>query len=278
MKTRGARLLAPFLLLLGLCGAAASAAPGSIILATTTSTQDSGLLDVLVPMFQTQTGIQVKTIAVGSGQALAMGEKGEADVLLSHSPDAERRFMAAGNGLLRRVVMHNDFVVLGPPADPAGVKAAAGAPEALRKIAAQGALWVSRADNSGTDAQEKKLWKASGVDPRGGKWYLETGLGMGQTLNVAAEKRGYTLSDRGTFLAMKKSLDLAILCQGDPTLLNVYHVIQVDPAKFPLVNAAGAKAFADFMVAPGTQETIRGFGVAKYGSPLFFPDAGKQED
>jgi len=139
-------------------------------------------------------------------------------------------------------------------------------------------LWVSRADNSGTDAQEKKLWKASGVDPRGGKWYLETGLGMGQTLNVAAEKRGYTLSDRGTFLAMKKSLDLAILCQGDPTLLNVYHVIQVDPAKFPLVNAAGAKAFADFMVAPGTQETIRGFGVAKYGSPLFFPDAGKQED
>ena len=269
------------LLALGLLSFAdgrAMATPRSIILATTTSTQDSGLLDVLIPMFQRQTGIQVKTIAVGSGQALAMGAKGEADVLLSHSPDAEKKFMAEGNGSRRRLVMHNDFVVLGPPADPAGVKGARTAPEAFKKIAAQGALWVSRSDNSGTHAEEQKVWKAAGLDPVGAKWYLQTGLGMGQTLNVAAEKRGYTLSDRGTFLAMQKVLGMAILCQGDPTLLNIYHVIEVDPARFPKVNGPGATAFAEFMLAPATQETIRAFGVEKFGSPLFFPDAGKRVD
>ena len=265
-------------LALGAAGSLAGAAPRSLILATTTSTQDSGLLDVLIPMFQTKTGIPVKTIAVGSGQALAMGAKGEADVLLSHSPDAEKVFMAEGHGLKRRLVMHNDFVVLGPPADPAGIKGAKAAPEALARIAAQSQLWLSRADNSGTHAQEKKLWKAAGVSPQGKAWYLETGLGMGQTLNVAAEKKGYTLSDRGTFLAMKKTLGMAILCEGDPSLLNVYHVIEVDPAKFPMVNAQAAAAFADFMVAPETQGVIRTFGVDKYGAPLFFPDAGKQED
>jgi tungstate transport system substrate-binding protein len=256
----------------------ALAAPRPIILATTTSTQDSGLLDVLIPMFQRQTGIMVKTIAVGSGQALAMGAKGEADVLLSHSPDAEKKFMADGHGSRRRLVMHNDFVVLGPPADPADIRAARTAPEAFRRLAAQGRTWVARADNSGTDAEEQKIWKAAGLDPRGQKWYLQTGLGMGQTLNVAAEKRGYTLSDRGTYLAMQKSLGMAILCQGDPSLLNIYHVIEVDPAKFPKVNGPGGTAFAEFMLAPATQETIRSFGVQKYGSPLFFPDAGKRED
>jgi tungstate transport system substrate-binding protein len=281
MSMHGRSILAWAILALGLAGMGAPRVPaaggGSIILATTTSTQDSGLLDLLVPMFQRQTGIQVKTIAVGSGQALAMGARGEADVLLSHSPDAERQFMADGHGLQRRLVMHNDFVILGPPADPAGVRESRTAPEALRRIAAQGALWLSRADNSGTDAQEKKLWKAAGLVPQGQKWFLETGLGMGQTLNVAADKKGYTLSDRGTYLAMAKVLGMAILCQGDPSLLNIYHVIQVDPVRFPLVNRAGAKAFADFMVAPGTQEAIRTFGVEKYGAPLFFPDAGKPE-
>ena len=265
-------------LALGAAGTWSVAAPRSLVLATTTSTQDSGLLDVLLPMFQAKTGIPVKTIAVGSGQALAMGAKGEADVLLSHSPDAEKKFMADGHGLKRRLVMHNDFVVLGPPADPAGIKAARTAPEALGRIAAQGLTWLSRADNSGTNAQEKKLWKSAGVNPQGQPWYVETGLGMGQTLNVAAEKKGYTLADRGTFLAMKKTLGMAILCEGDPTLLNVYHVIEVDPAKFPLVNGPAATAFADFMVAPETQGVIRGFGVEKYGSPLFFPDAGKQDE
>lgn len=256
----------------------AMAAPASIILATTTSTQDSGLLDTLVPMFQKRTGIQVKTIAVGSGQAMAMGEKGEADVLLVHSPDAEKKFMAAGHGSRRRIVMHNDFVVLGPPADPAGLKAAGTAPEAFRILAAKAQLFVSRSDKSGTHAQELKLWKTAGVEPQGRKWYLETGLGMGQTLNVAAEKRGYTLADRGTYLSMKKTLGMAILCEGDPTLLNVYHVIELDPGRFPRVNGAGGTAFAEFLLSPEGQEAIRAYGVEKYGSPLFFPDAGKREE
>ena len=278
MKTFCRTLLAWAILALGLSGLGAMAAPGSIILATTTSTQDSGLLDVLIPMFQQKTGILVKTIAVGSGQALAMGEKGEADVLLVHSPDAEKKFMAGGHGVRRRLIMHNDFIVLGPPADPAGVKGTKTAPEAFKAIAAKAQLFVSRADKSGTNAQEQKLWKTAGVDPAGQKWYLETGLGMGQTLNVSSEKRGYTLADRGTYLSMKKTLGLAILSEGDATLLNIYHVIELDPGKFPKVNAAGGTAFAEFMVSKEGQEAIRTFGVAKYGSPLFFPDAGKPEE
>jgi tungstate transport system substrate-binding protein len=275
MRKRLQSLAAWAVLTLGAAGAWAAAAPRSLILATTTSTQDSGLLDVLIPLFEKKSGFQVKTIAVGSGQALAMGAKGEADVLLAHSPDAEKQFMAEGHGINRRLVMHNDFVVLGPQSDPAGIKGAK-APEAFAKIAGK-SLFVSRADNSGTHAQEKKLWKAAKVEPKGA-WYLETGLGMGQTLNVAAEKAGYTLSDRGTYLALRKNLGLAILCEGDKSLLNIYHVIQVDPARFPLVNAQGAAAFSDFLVAPETQAVIRTFGVDKYGAPLFFPDAGKPEE
>jgi tungstate transport system substrate-binding protein len=277
MKKSFRPLFAWAALALGVSAFGAMAGP-SIILATTTSTQDSGLLDELIPKFQQKTGILVKTIAVGSGQALAMGEKGEADVLLVHSPDAEKKFMAAGHGVRRRLIMHNDFIVLGPPADPAGVKATHGAPEAFRAIAAKAQLFVSRADKSGTHAQEQKLWQAAGVDPAGRNWYLETGLGMGQTLNVAAEKRGYTLSDRGTYLAMKKTLGMAILSEGDPTLLNIYHVIELDPARFPKVNAAGGKAFAEVLLSGEGQALIRTFGVAKYGSPLFFPDAGRRED
>jgi tungstate transport system substrate-binding protein len=277
MRKRLHTFLALGLLAIGVSGSLALAGPKSLILATTTSTQDSGLLDVLIPQFESKTGIQVKTIAVGSGQALAMGAKGEADVLLSHSPDAEKKFMADGHGLNRRLVMHNDFVLLGPATDPAAVKGSKTAPEAFAKIAGKAAIFVSRADNSGTHAQEKKLWKAANIEPKG-SWYLETGLGMGQTLNVASEKQGYTLADRGTFLATRKNLSLAILCEGDKSLLNIYHVIQVDPAKFPLVNAQGAKAFSDFMVAPETQAVIRTFGVDKFGSPLFFPDAGKPEE
>ncbi len=278
MKKFSSSLLAWATLTLGIAGLGAMAAPGSIILATTTSTQDSGLLDVLAPMFQQKTGILVKTIAVGSGQALAMGEKGEADVLLVHSPDAEKKFMAAGHGVRRQLIMHNDFIILGPPADPAGVKGTRTAPEAFRAIAAKGQLFVSRADKSGTNAQELKLWKAAGIEPAGQKWYLETGLGMGQTLNVSAEKRACTLSDRGTYLSMKKVLGLAILVEGDPALANIYHVIEVDVAKFPKVNAPAAKAFADFLVSAPVQEVIRTFGVDHYGSPLFFPDAGKSDN
>ena len=250
----------------------------NIILATTTSTQDSGLLDVLIPIFEKETGYFVKTISVGSGQAMKMGEKGEADVLLVHSPDAEKAFIAQGFGINRQLVMHNDFIVVGPPADPAKIKGMKSTKEALKMIAQAGALFLSRGDNSGTHSKEKTLWKAAGIIPEGQKWYQQTGLGMGQTLNVAAEKKGYTLADRGTYLSLKKNLGLDILLEGEPLLLNVYHVIEVNPAKWPKVNAPGAKSFAEFMVAKKTQEIIGKFGTDKYGSPLFFPDAGKKPE
>lgn len=267
------------LLLAVMASAPAEAAPQqkNIILATTTSTQDTGLLDTLIPIFEKKTGYFVKTIAVGSGQAMTMGSKGEADVLLVHSPDAEKKFVADGLGVNRRLVMHNDFVIVGPADDPAKIKGEKSALEALKKIAGAGALFISRDDKSGTDALEKKLWKAAAINPVGQKYYQTTGLGMGQTLNVAAEKKAYTIADRGTWLALQKNLGLPILSEGDASLLNIYHVIEVNPAKFPKVNAAGAKAFADFMVSKETQAIVAKFGVDKYGSPLFFPDAGKPE-
>ncbi len=255
---------------------AAKAWEKNIILATTTSTQDSGLLDELLPIFEKKTGYFVKTIAVGSGQAMAMGKKGEADVMLVHSPDAEKKFVAEGYGINRRLIMHNDFIIVGPPSDPARIKGTKSAADAFRKIAAAGQLFISRGDNSGTHATEKKIWKATALKYEGQKWYQQTGLGMGQTLNVAAEKKAYTLADRGTYLAVKKNLGLNILVEGDAILLNIYHVIEVNPAKWPKANAAGARAFADFMVSRETQGIIRTFGVKKFGSPLFFPDAGKK--
>ncbi len=257
------------------CVLPAAAAPKTVLLATTTSTQDSGLLDVLVPLFEKESGLQVRTISVGSGQAMKMGEKGEADVLLVHSPDAEKKFMADGFGVSRRLVMHNDFVVVGPAADPAKIKGASAA-DALKRIARSGAIFVSRGDNSGTDAKEKGLWKGAAVNPEGQKWYQQTGLGMGQTLNVAAEKKGYTITDRATYLSLKKGLNLVILVEGDGKLLNIYHVIELNPVKSPKINVLGGKAFADFMVAKKTQEHIGRFGVEKFGAPLFFPDAGRQ--
>jgi tungstate transport system substrate-binding protein len=259
---------------------AANATPKqkNIILATTTSTQDTGLLDKLIPIFEKQTGYFVKTIAVGSGQAMKMGEKGEADVLLVHSPDAEKKFIEDGFGINRQLVMHNDFIIVGPGADPAKIKGLKSSAEALKLVAKAEALFLSRGDNSGTHAKEKTLWKKADVTPAGQKWYQETGLGMGQTLNVAAEKKGYTLADRGTYLSLKKNLGLDILVQGDAALLNIYHVIEVNSAKWPKANAEGAKAFAAFMVSKKTQEIIKTFGVDKYGSPLFFPDAGKKDE
>jgi tungstate transport system substrate-binding protein len=250
----------------------------TVILATTTSTQDSGLLDVLLPIFEKQTGYFVKTIAVGSGQAMAMGQKGEADVLLVHSPAAEEKFIADSFGINRKLVMHNDYIIVGPADDPAKIKGMKSTPESFKKIASAAGLFLSRGDNSGTNAKEKEVWKAAGINPEGQKWYQQTGLGMGQTLNVANEKNGYTLADRGTYLSLKKNLKLDILMEGDAILLNIYHVIEVNPTKWPKVNVAGAKAFSDFMVAKETQEIIRTFGVDKYGAPLFFPDAGKKEE
>jgi tungstate transport system substrate-binding protein len=266
----------PFILLPLLFSAAAQ--QKNIILATTTSTQDSGLLDVLVPIFEKKTGYFVKTIAVGSGQAMAMGQKGEADVLLVHSPEAEKKIVAEGYGINRRIVMHNDYIIAGPKEDPAKIKEIKLASEAFKKLALANALFLSRGDNSGTHAKEKSIWKTAGVNPEEGKWYQQTGLGMGQTLNVAAEKKGYTLADRGTYLALKKNLNLDILVEGDAILLNIYHVIEVNPAKWAKVNAAGGKAFADFMVSKETQGMIKTFGIDKFGSPLFFPDAEKKEE
>jgi tungstate transport system substrate-binding protein len=250
----------------------------NIILSTTTSTQDSGLLDVLIPLFEKKTGYFVKTIAVGSGQAMAMGQKGEADVLLVHSPEAEKKFVTEGYGINRRIIMHNDFITVGPSQDAAKIRGVKSASEAFKKIASAGSLFLSRGDNSGTHAKEKAVWKASGINPETEKWYQQTGLGMGQTLNVASEKKAYTLADRGTYLALKKNLQLDILTEGDAILLNIYHVIEVNPAKWPKVNAAGAGAFADFMVSREAQDVIKTFGVDKFGSPLFFPDAGKKEE
>ena len=250
----------------------------TIILATTTSTQDSGLLDVLIPVFEKKTGFFVKTIAVGSGQAMAMGQKGEADVLLVHSPAAEKKFVAEGYGINRRIIMHNDYIIVGPPNDPVRIKGVKPTSEAFKKIASEKGLFLSRGDNSGTHSKERDIWKAAGINPEGEKWYQQTGLGMGQTLNVAAEKKGYTLADRGTYLALRKNLGLDIFVEGDAILLNVYHVIEVNPAKWSKANGAGAKAFSDFMVSKETQDIIKTFGVEKFGYPLFFPDAGKKEE
>jgi len=251
-----------------------------VILATTTSTQDSGLLDVLVPLFEKQTGYKVKTISVGTGAALALGARGEADVVLVHAPDAEKDWMAKEYGTERLLVMHNDFVIVGPPDDPAGIKGEKSALAALRKVADGGATWVSRDDNSGTDQLEKSLWKQIGIDPKGKGWYLVSGQGMGQTLTLADQKNAYTIADRATYLARKSTLQSTIDVEGDKVLLNVYHVMPVNQAKFPNVklNVAGGKAFADFMVAPDTQKVIGDFGKDKYGQALFFPDAGKKDE
>jgi len=267
-----------FLLGMGLFLPPAPAPAGqAIILSTTTSTQDSGLLDVLVPLFEKKTGYTVKTISVGTGQALALGAKGEADVCLVHAPDSEKQYVADGLLLNRRLVMHNDFLIVGPVGDPAKIQGMKSAVEALRRLAEAKATFVSRGDNSGTHQLEKKLWKEAKAEP-GGSWYLQAGQGMGATLGIASEKQGYTLTDRATFLAFKKRVQLVPLVERDRVLLNIYSVLEASAAKFPRVNAAGGKAFADFMVAKETQEVIRTYGVEKFGEPLFFPDAGKREE
>ncbi|KJR98877.1 MAG: tungsten ABC transporter substrate-binding protein [Peptococcaceae bacterium BRH_c4a] len=249
-----------------------------VILATTTSTQDSGLLEVLIPDFEKKTGYKVKPIAVGTGQALKMGEKGEADVLLTHAMSAEKPLVDSGVAVNYKLIMHNDFVVIGPENDPAGVKQAKDSAEASKKIAEKGSVYISRGDDSGTHKQELSIWKVAGINPKGMKWYQETGSGMGQTLNVANEKQGYTLTDRATYLAQKKNLKLVIVAQGDKALLNIYHVMQVNPEKFPKVNGAGAKAFVEYLVSPETQKIISQFGRDKYGESLFYPDAGKKAE
>jgi tungstate transport system substrate-binding protein len=248
----------------------------TLILATTTSTQDSGLLDVLVPDFQEKTGYTVKTVAVGSGEAMKMGQECNADVLLVHSPSAEKDFMDNNYGTDRRLVMHNDFIIVGPSSDPAGIKGIATASEAFTKIADTQSPFISRADKSGTNSKELAIWKAVNITPEG-DWYVESGQGMGATLKIASEQGAYTLTDRATYLANKDNLQLENLVEGEKSLLNIYHVIAVNPANCPSVNNAGATAFEDYLVSPNTQALIGSFGTEKFGQPLFTPDAGKDE-
>ena len=255
----------------------------NVILSTTTSTQDSGLLGVLVPLFEKQTGYSVKTVSVGTGQALALAAKGDADVALVHAPSLEKQYVAEGKLLNRRLVMYNDFVIIGPKEDPAKVRSSKSASGALKAIEQAKVSFVSRGDNSGTHILEKSLWKAAGIEPKG-SWYMEARQGMGATLGIANERNAYTITDRGTYLALRNTvsplrnrISLRILIEGDRALLNIYSVVEVNPANGPRINSIGGKAFADFMVAPETQNVIRNFG-KKFGQSLFIPVAGKKED
>jgi tungstate transport system substrate-binding protein len=269
------RRLLLVLTMLALPGAA-WAQSSSVILATTTSTQDSGLLDVLVPMFEKKTGLTVKTISVGTGQALALAARGEADVTLAHAPSIEKKYVEEGKLLNRRLVMYNDFVIIGPASDPARIKGLASAVDAMKRISASRSRFVSRGDKSGTHALELDLWRQAGIAPEAA-WYIESGQGMGQTLGIADDRRAYTLTDRGTWLAFQKRVSLPVLVEKDKPLLNLYSVMEVNPANGPRVNGAGGKAFADFMLAPETQAVIKTFGADRYGQPLFVPIAGKTD-
>jgi tungstate transport system substrate-binding protein len=235
------------------------------------------LLDVLVPLFEKRTGYSVKTVSVGTGQALALAAKGDADVALVHAPSLEKKYVADGKLLNRRLVMYNDFVIIGPKEDAAKIKAAKTVLAALKLIEQSKSPFVSRGDNSGTHNFEKLLWKEAGIQPKG-DWYIEAGQGMGATLGIANERNAYTITDRGTLLALAKRVTLPILVEGDRLLLNAYSVMEVNPANGPRVNTAGGKAFADFMVSPPAQSAIKSFGVEKFGQPLFVPVAGKKEE
>ncbi len=245
-----------------------------IICASTTSTQNSGLFDYILPHFQQKTGIRVDVIAVGTGQALAIGKKGDADVILVHDHESEAKFVAEGYGVNWHKVMYNDFVILGPTADPACIKGLGKSGRAFSQIAKNGAVFVSRGDNSGTHKAEMRVWKNAGISPRNEKWYMETGQGMTNTIRIAGEKGGYTLSDRGSWLAAKdkKDLGLAIYVEGDPALFNPYGVIAVNPAKHPHVRYKEAVTFINWLISPDGQALIGSY-TDKSGHQLFIPNA-----
>ena len=270
-RTLGALCVATLVLQVTACDRRHAHPQASIILATTTSTQDSGLLDLLVPRFENERGIAVKVIAVGTGAALRMASSGDADVVLVHAPDVEKKYVDAGHLIEGRPVMYNDFVIVGPPDDPAGVGRQTSTVDSMRAIAERG-VFISRGDDSGTHTQELRLWTAANVDPRSSR-REETGQGMGATLSVADQKRAYTLTDRGTYLSLRKHLSLVILCQGEPVLQNVYHVYVVNPTRHRRANVAGARAFIEFLVSAPVQRAIGDFRQQEYGQPLFSPDA-----
>lgn len=263
------------LALLG-CSPSEPARRNEVILLTTTTTQDSGILRHLTDAFARKSGLTVKTIVAGSGDILKQGARGEGDVLLTHSPQAEQDWMAQGNGLSRRLVMYNDFVIIGPQGDPAKVKGLKPV-DAFKRLAAAKAIFVSRGDQSGTHTRELGLWKQADIVPKGQSWYRETGQGQGQTMDVASQLQGYAFTDRGTYLVHAQRIGLPILVENDPSLYNIYHVMPVNPAKFPLVNVTGGRAFADWLISPEGQKIIAEFGKEKYGRSLFTPAAGKSE-
>lgn len=262
-----------FTLLVG-CGQKQDKDGGSIILSTTTSTQDSGLLDYLLPNFKDETGIEVKVIAVGTGKALQMGKDGEADILLVHAKESEEEFVAEGHGLERHDVMYNDFILVGPGDDPLNLKVEHPNDilEGLKILAETETEFVSRGDDSGTHKKELSIWKEAGIEPEG-DWYISAGSGMGDVLKIADEKRAYTITDRGTYLSMKDDLDLDIIIEGDENLFNQYGIIPVNPEKNDKINAEDAKTFMEWMLSDKTQELIGEFGVEEYGMPLFIPNA-----
>jgi tungstate transport system substrate-binding protein len=248
-----------------------------LIVLTTTTTQDSGILRVLTDAFAKKSGLTVKPIVAGSGDILKQGARGEGDVLLTHSPEAEKTWMADGNGTSRRLVMYNDFVIIGPETDPAKIKGLR-ASDAMRRIAETKTPFVSRGDQSGTHVRELAIWKRAGIDPRGQPWYRETGQGQGLTMDVAAQFQGYAFTDRGTYLVHAKRIGLPILVENDAALYNIYHVMPVNAARFPKVNVKAGQAFADWLVSPEGQNVIAEFGKAEYNRSLFIPAANKRED
>lgn len=251
--------------------------PNELIILTTTTTQDSGILRVLTDAFAKKSGLAVKAIVAGSGDILKQGARGEGDVLLTHSPEAEKAWMAEGHGTSRRLVMYNDFVIIGPEADPAKVKGLKAA-DALRRIAETKTAFVSRGDQSGTHVRELAMWKRAGIDPKGQPWYRETGQGQGLTMDVASQFQAYAFTDRGTYLVHARRIGLPILVENDAALYNIYHVMPVNAAKFPKVNASGGQTFADWLVSPEGQGVIAEFGKAEYNRSLFIPAVNKRED
>jgi len=242
-------------------------------LATTTSTENTGLLKALLPPFEERNGCKVDVIAVGSGQSLKLGEQGDVDVILAHAPELEEKFMKEGFGVSRRYVMSNDFIILGPAEDPAQIKDLKGASAAFKRIAETKSPFVSRGDKSGTHVKELAIWKAAGIRPKG-KWYLEAGKGMGEVLNMAHEKQAYTLSDRGTYLAYRNKTSSVILCQGDPILANPYHILAVNPHRFPHARYQLAMKLIEWVTSPEGQKIIGDFK-DKSGNRLFVPAAGQ---
>jgi len=261
------------LALLVLAGTSASAQDRYIMVASTTSTQNSGLFDYLLPKFEDKTGIAVRVIAVGTGQAIRLARNGDADVLFVHHKPSEEAFVADGFGIARHDVMYNDFILVGPQSDPAGVTAHDGVDEALRAIAAAEIPFASRGDDSGTHKREQSLWAAADIDPKAhGDWYRETGAGMGATLNTAVGMGAYTMTDRGTWLAFGNKADYTIVAQGDARLFNQYGIIAVSPEKFPHVKADMAKRFVDWIISVPGQSLIARY--KRDGEQLFFPNSG----